>query len=307
MAVHTPDPAAPRSETFGAVINPMAARGRGRRTAARVLREFARRGVPVEVIVGESVQHSRDLVRRRAEQGLRGLVLIGGDGLIGLLLQEPSVRALPIGIIPAGSGNDFARQLQIPRNPRSAVQRLLTTEAAPRRIDLGCISTPLTPEHWFAGGLSVGFDARVNSRANRVRLPLGPLRYFIGLFAELIHLRPLDITVTRDGQTQKFRGLLASVMNIRTLGGGIPISPESDVEDGALDLIEVSSVVRRRFLSVLGVLARGRHGSLPEVRMSRVESVTIDAGDEIAYADGDEVGTGPFEVRVAPGALTVLA
>lgn len=104
-----------------------------------------------------------------------------------------------------------------------------------------------------------------------------------------------------------YTGLIATVMNIRTLGGGIPISPSSRVDDGLLELVEVSHASKLRIVSVLGLLAQGRHENLPEVTVTRVSAVRIEAGGEVAFADGDEVGTGPFDVRVVPGALTVLA
>lgn len=235
-----------------------------------------------------------------------GLVLVGGDGLLGTVLQVPEARALPLGIVPAGSGNDFARQFRLSRDPVRAIARILAAEAHPRSVDLGVARTPVE-ERWFAGGLSVGFDAAINRRANAIRLPLGPMRYQIALIAELLALRARPFEASWPGARRPFSGLLATTMNIRTLGGGIPIAPNADAADGRFELVLVNECPKFRVFSVLGHLARGRHERLPEVTIVRTPTVRIDAGDEIAYADGERVGIGPFEVRIEGGALRLLA
>jgi diacylglycerol kinase (ATP) len=291
---------------LGLVINPAAALGRGRRVALRVQRALAALGVPSTVISAASAAECQTAVGAAAEAGLRGLILVGGDGLIGTVLQVEQARALPIGIVPAGSGNDFARQFRLSRHPVRAVERILAAEARPRAVDLGIAAHP-DGEHWFAGGLSVGFDAAINRRANAIRLPLGPMRYQLALLAELLLLRPRPFVVSWPGTLRPFSGLLATAMNIRTLGGGIPLAPNADAADGRFELVLVTECSRLRLFSVLGRLARGRHERLPEVTIVRTQTVRIEAGDEAAYADGERVGTGPFEARIAPGALRLLA
>ena len=94
---------------FGVVVNPASALGRGRRVARRVLVAFAESGVPVIELSGADPEACREAVREACAGGLRGLVLVGGDGLIGLVIQIPEARELPIGVVPAGSGKEFAR------------------------------------------------------------------------------------------------------------------------------------------------------------------------------------------------------
>ncbi len=327
---------------FGLVVNPFSAFGRGKRAAVRTARALAERGVRVVPISGRDAAHCREQLRAATGTGLRGLVLVGGDGILGLVLQVPEARRLPLGIVPAGSGNDFARQFGLPHDPVAAVERILAAESAPRSVDLGVVHLPdperpgQEREHWFAGGLSVGFDAAVNRRANAIRLPLGPFRYHLALIVEVLTIAPRAFAVrwTRDtdavgsgtgagavgsgtgsgagtgadpAHRRAFTGLLATVMNIRAIGGGIPLTPQAEPDDGALDLLMVDACSTVRLLSVLGVLARGRHARLPEVRMERTGRVGIEAGSEVAYADGEPVGVGPFEISVAPGALRLLA
>ena len=303
----------PAGAPFGVVVNPSSAIGRGARVARRVLAACAAEGVPAVELSGSDADRCREAVRAGCARGLRGLVLVGGDGLIGLVIQLAEARALPIGIVPAGSGNDFARQFGLSGRPRRAVRRILSAAASPQRVDLGIVALPAegdpkrSREHWFAGGCSIGFDAAINRRANAIRLPLGPLRYHLALLAELATLRSRPFTLTTGGGERRFTGLLATAMNTRAIGGGIPLAPRARVDDGVLDLVEVTHGSRLRVLSVLGLLARGRHEPLPEVTITRVDRVRIEAGDEVAYADGERVRRGPFEIRPVRGALTLLA
>ena len=315
-----PDRGARTHLPFALVVNPSSALGRGSRVASRVSRALSRAGVPSITIAAPSAAECQLQVARAAEGGLRGLILVGGDGLVGAVIQVPAARALPIGLVPAGSGNDLARQFSLSSRPRRAVRRALAAEHKPRSVDLGVVGRAGKPDHWFAGGLSIGFDAAINRRANAIRLPLGPVRYLIGLVAEIatLKMRRFKVTSVQGAgagaagagapcHDREFAGILCTITNIRTLGGGIPISPRSDASDGMLELIEVSEATKPRLASVMGTLARGKHEALPEVTMTSLSSANIDAGDEIAYADGDLVGSGPFAVRVAPGALTLLA
>lgn len=306
---------------YGVVVNPSSALGRGARVARAVLAAFRAAGRPAIEISGADAADCGARVRDACRSGLRGLVLVGGDGLIGTVLQIEEARRLPIGVVPAGSGNDFARQFDLPRRPRRAVERILTSEHAPISVDLGTVARPGHELHWFAGGLSIGFDAAINRRANAIRLPLGPVRYHLALLIELVTLRSRRFTVAVAGAgggavatdragaggEHSFMGLLATVMNTRTIGGGIPLAPRASVHDGALNLVEVTHGTGLRVFSVLGLLARGRHEDLPEVTITPVTRVIVSAGAEIAFADGDYVGAGPFDVRVAPGALRLLA
>lgn len=292
---------------YGVVVNPSSALGRGARVAKHVLAAFESAGLHAIEISGVDGADCQARVRAACKEGLRGLVLVGGDGLIGLVLQVAEARELPIGVVPAGSGNDFARQFALPKLPSAAVARVIASEDAPLSVDLGVVERPGAPEHWFAGGLSIGIDAAINRRANAIRLPLGPFRYHIALIAELAVLRSRRFRVRVGEQERSFMGILSTVMNTRAIGGGIPLAPQASVHDGKLDLVEISHGSKLRVLSVLGLLGRARHEQLPEVTITRVDSVTIDAGDEVAFSDGERVGTGPFEVRVAPGALTLLA
>lgn len=301
-----------RQLPLGIVVNPTSALGRGARVAHHVLAACEKAGYHAIEISGSSADECASRLSGAISRGLRGLILVGGDGLLSLVLQVPGARALPLGVVPAGTGNDFARQFGLPRSTEEAVARILGSLDAPRPVDLGVVTREGHEPRWFAGGLSLGFDAAINRRANAIRLPLGPVKYQLALLAEIAFLRVRTFTVRATGSDggefeRSFEGILSTVMNTRTIGGGIPLAPRAIMHDGLLDLVEVTRCTKLRLLSVLGLLARAKHEGLPEVTITRVQSVRLEAGNEVAFADGERVGPGPFEVRVAPAALALLA
>ena len=290
---------------LGVVVNPHSALGRGRRAGRRIAELLASRGLPVTVLSGGD-QAECALAISRAAPNVRGFLLVGGDGLLSMFLQLPEAREKPFAIIPAGSGNDFAREFGVPRHqPAKALKRALQAEARPRHVDALIVTAANGGERWVGCGFSLGFDARINRRANAIRLPIGPLRYQVALLAEVLAGGSRTFDLELDGTTLRYPGLLTTVMNTRTLGGGIPVIPNADPEDGQLDVISVEQVTRRRLLSVLGLLAQGKHPGLPEVTIERGLRLRLASPGEIGYADGERVGEGPFDIRVAAGALTV--
>lgn len=292
---------------IGVVINPHAALGRGRRAGHHVAELLAAQGEAVRLISGDDHATSAAAIAAAAPH-VRGFLLVGGDGLLSLFLQVESARTMAFAVIPAGSGNDFARQFAVPRrNIGHALAHALRGEARPRTVDALVVTAGDGRERWVACGLSLGFDARINQRANAIKLPLGPVRYQLGLIAEILASRSSYFDLTVDGVRRRYPGLLTTVMNTRTLGGGMPITPNADPEDGQLDVIAVDQVSRRRLFSVLGMLARGTHPRLREVTIVRGRAITLAADSELGYADGEPVGEGPFDIRVAVGALTVWA
>lgn len=290
---------------IGVVVNPAAALGRGRREGRRVLGWLGERGLPATLISGDSAESCAAAIAA-ALPTLDAALLVGGDGLLSLFLNVPGATAVPFGVIPAGTGNDFARHVGTPlRSPRRALELAVASIGAPRRFDAGLVSGP-SGERRFAGGLSFGFDAAVNRRANAIRVPLGPLRYQIALVVEALRFRPRSFALTVDGEPLEFRGMLATVMNIHCLGGGIALAPAARADDGVFDLVTLDAVGPLTFLRVLPTLLTGAHVRRPEVTIRPAHRVSLRGSDVDAYADGEFVCRGPLTVTVLPGELRVL-
>ncbi|WP_154605805.1 diacylglycerol/lipid kinase family protein [Arthrobacter sp. AQ5-05] len=203
--------------------------------------------------------------------------MVGGDGMVHLGVNALAGTQVPLGIIPAGTGNDAARGLNLdPRDPGTAVEHFLKAcQGVPRILDLGRIERPGQEPRWFLGALSAGFDALVNERANGWRWPRGRLRYNLAILRELITLKALDYSLVVDGVPRELAATLISVANGTSIGGGMLITPEARYDDGQLDLFVISPVPRRTFVRIFPSVYSGRHTEHPVLLIERATEVSL--------------------------------
>lgn len=252
-----------------------------------------------------------ELLRREAESALAlgtdGVVVVGGDGMVSLGVNLLAGTGVPLGIVAAGTGNDFARGLGLPHDdPIAATETLVAALRRPvRSIDAGIIRHG-DLRTWFACVVSTGFDAVVNERANRMTRPRGASRYTLAMVRELVTFRPRRYVITIDGVRREQRAMLVSVANSPSLGGGMRIVPHADLADGLLDVFIVHPLSRARLVGVFPKVFAGRHADHPAVEFVTAREVRIEADDIVAYADGERIGPLPIEVEIAPGALSVF-
>lgn len=295
-------------------INPTASFGHGQDIGPRVVDRLRDAGH----IVRQLTEPTMDILRVKAaraihEDGADALIVVGGDGMVSFGTNLVARTDTPLGIIPSGTGNDFARGLGIPiGDTEAAIDLLLDALTRPARvIDAGRIrhspeTGGATRTLWFAGILSAGFDALVNERANKMRRPRGKSRYTVALIRELVSLHPIEYTLDVDGVITGEKAMLLAVANNVSIGGGMMITPDAKLDDGKLDLFLVKPLSRFRFARLFPKVFKGTHTGLDIVRIERVSSVRIDAPRVIAYADGERVGPLPVHVDIVPGALRIL-
>lgn len=293
--------------TVVVAVNPMASFGRRREVGPRVIDRLRAAGHTVVDLDQPNIELLRREAARAVQDGADALVVVGGDGMANLGIGIVAETPVPLGIIPTGTGNDLADGLGIPLETEAAIDALLERLGrAPRVIDAAVVRHGALTT-WFGCVLSAGFDAIVNERANLMTRPRGRSRYVVALLWELAMLRPIRYRIVADGKELRTDALLVAVANNRSFGGRMRIVPHAKLDDGLLDLFVVAPMRRIRFLRVFPKVFSGRHTELEEVSFLQVRTVTIEAQDVVAYADGERVGPLPVEVTVVPGALRVLA
>jgi len=301
----------PASLRVVVAINPTASFGRGRPAGPAVVTALRRAGHTV-VPLRES-SHAElwaAAVAALADTPAPDvLVVVGGDGMVSLGVNLVAGTPIPLGIVPSGTGNDFARALGIPYDDADAAIRMLVAGLAhpPRVVDAIRVHRAPNDAFWVAGSVSAGFDAFVNERANRLRRPRGRMRYDVALVLELLRLRQVDYSLVLDGRRQTVTGPIVTVGNARSVGGGIALLPEARVNDGLLDVLVVGRLGRIPFVRLLSRVSRGAHLADPRVRVHRVSSVSISAPGVVAYGDGERLGELPLDIEVVPKALRVIA
>ncbi|MFV0495649.1 diacylglycerol kinase [Mycobacterium sp.] len=289
-----------------ALTNPVSGHGAAIEAARRALTRLRQRGLEVTEIIGDDAQDARRLLAAALDNGTDGVVVTGGDGVISNALQVLAGTDVPLGIVPAGTGNDHAREFGIPtKDPEAAAEIIVNgwTET----IDLGRIRDDTGVDKWFGTVAATGFDSLVTDRANRMTWPHGRLRYYIAMLVELSQLRPLTFRLAFDGAPAVETDLaLATFGNTRSYGGGMLICPNADHTDGLLDITMVHAAPRSKFLRVFPTVMKGTHVELDEVTTARATTIDVECPGINVYADGDFACPLPARISVVPAALEVV-
>ena len=287
------------------LTNPASGHGGATHVAERAIAQFHRRGVDVVAIAGSDADHARRLVEGALERGMDALVVVGGDGIVSLALQMLAQNDIPLGIIPAGTGNDHAREFGIPtRKPEAAAD--VVVDGVTETVDLGRITGADGTVRWFGTVMAAGFDSLVTDRTNRMTWPHGRMRYNLAMIAEISKLRLLPFRLTFDGEEVVTDLTLAAFGNTRSYGGGMLICPDADHSDGLLDVTMVQSASRAKLIRLFPTVFKGTHVKLDQVRTARAKVITVECAGINAYADGEFVCPLPVEVTAVPGALRIL-
>jgi diacylglycerol kinase (ATP) len=292
--------------------NPRSGSGRGRR-AARLGLPILAGTADVEDATGADADATASALTAAVRAGVDAVVVSGGDGMVNLAVNVVAATGTPLGIVPAGTGNDIARELGLPlavADAAAAVLRALddgsrrTVDAARCRLDGGDV-------RWFAGVLAAGFDAVVNERANGWAWPRGHAKYTLAVARELPVFRERSYVLDLDGRVHRLQAMLVAVANAPAYGGGMRISPRSHMDDGLLDVVVVGPVSRWEFVRIFHTVFSGRHIDHPRVSLYRGACVRVDSLPDqkgiVAYADGERFGPLPMTCEAVPGALTLLA
>ncbi len=284
------------------VVNPASGVGRAGGLADTVRQRLGTRA-EVTSFAGTSAVECLQLLRSVAS-GYDAVAVLGGDGAVHLALQALAGGETPLGIIPGGTGNDIADTVGLPADPREAADAMLDAldASSVHQVDLGRTDGGT----WWATILCAGFDSAVNERANRMRWPRGPRRYDVAIIAEMLRLRARPFTVTFDGERQDVLATLIAVGNAPQYGGGKLMTPDGRMHSGNFAVTVVGPVSRRTLARMAPKLPHAGHIGHPAVATYEACTVSIEAADTVAYADGERLGPLPITTTCVPAAIGVL-
>lgn len=282
------------------LTNPTAGKGRGAAARSAALPRLREAGFVVRDLAGCDAEEALDLARAAVADGVWALVVCGGDGMVHLAIQAVAGTETHLGIVPAGTGNDAARYLDLPlRDPVAAADRVIAS--TPRRIDLARAGS-----RWYVTVLAAGFDAVVNERANAMTWPKGQMRYNLATLAELRTFEPISYVLDLDGSVRRLDAMLVAVGNGPSFGGGLRITEGAVLDDGLLDVVIIKPMSKANLIRTYPKLFKGTHVTHPQYEHHRVRSVTVAAAGITTYADGERFGALPLTIECDPGALSVL-
>ncbi|NCZ81463.1 MAG: YegS/Rv2252/BmrU family lipid kinase [Actinobacteria bacterium] len=241
-----------------------------------------------------------DFQQRIKSGNFERVIAVGGDGLVNLCLQEIAERDIALAVIPAGTGNDFARAVGA---YKKSVEEIFNTIRSqdPIAIDLGLV-TGNFGKRWYVQVLSTGFDALVNDLANKITWPKGQIRYTLATIFTLARFKPIKYELIVDDKKFNQNFMLLSVANGETYGGGMRICPNASNSDGIFDILLVHPVSKIVLLTIFPKVFAGRHIPHPKIEIIHGQKVKILA-DATAFADGEFISKLPIEITNVQNAL----
>ncbi|PFG43196.1 diacylglycerol kinase [Isoptericola jiangsuensis] len=334
----------PARRRVGVAVNPTAAGGRGLDTGRFVAARLRSAGLDVTDLTGRDAVDATARATTAVRDGaVDALVVVGGDGMVHVGVQAVAGTGVPLGVVAAGTGNDFAAAHRLPvRHAETAVEGLLAALATGhvRPVDAISVTGP-AGGRWVAGAVSAGLDAAVNQRANTLPARV-PARYALSALAEIAGFRAWAYDLTFTGvvaagdlplapgpdDTARWRGraALVTAANIHRIGGGIRVAPDARTDDGLLDVVVAPVLTRAAAATIFPSMFSGRHVRRRDVHVVRARAVTIAAAGPgpdvpgpratghhaaadlpLAHGDGEALGPLPVTARAVPAAVLLLA
>lgn len=287
------------------LINPKAGHGRAVQ-AARPVAASLREVTELRTVVASSVADMRTAAERAVAEGADVLAVLGGDGAVHVGVQACAGTTTALAVIPVGTGNDLAHAVGLGSDPLAAASRVadMLRTGQWRSFDLGKIAGG----GWFATVLCAGFDSKVNARANRLPWPRGRTRYDVAILRELLGLHAMPLRIDIGDDVIEMDATMVAVGNTSSYGGGVPVCPGADPQDGAFTVTALGKVSRRELVEILMSARTGEHVEHPAVRMFQARSVRL-SGDNgwFAYADGEPQVRLPASVQCERAALRLVA
>jgi len=295
------------------VLNPTAGRGSGARLLPRVTTYLEEHGLDYQLEVTTGPGHAVHLAWEAADQGRAAVVAVGGDGttnevLNGLMQAGGGADGTALGVLPIGTGNDFAFGAGLPLDLQEACR--VAAQGGSRILDAGCFRADNEEPRFFGNGTGVGFDAMANIESRKIKRLRGDLLYLVAVIRTLaFYYHAPQTTIQVDGQEIVQPCLLISVMNGRRMGGAFYLTPDSRMDDGLLDLCVAAKVGRPKMVAFVPRFMRGTHITDHDVTIAQGRKVTIVSDSPwAAQVDGEIYGVGArrYEVELFPQRLRLL-
>ncbi len=259
---------------FDILINPISGKGKSIIALKTVEEILNKNEIPYTVHKTEYPLHATEIVRDLNKTDSTNLIVMGGDGTFNEALNGiDNFQTITVGFIPCGTGNDYVKATNIPKDTTKALELILKKE-------VGYTDFLQLDNKRALNCAGAGMDVDVLVRYNTMKAFKGKLKYYAALIDTLLHLRFHKMKITVDGVDSYKTVFFAVVANGKYIGGGMPVSPLSDINDGLFDVVIVNEIKRRKILGTLIKFLGGKHIALPCTETFRGKEIIITLLDE---------------------------
>ena len=294
------------------ILNPMADMGNAWRVA-RDMRSITEQHGGIEWSGTVYPGHAIDLAK--SAEGYDMVIAMGGDGTVhevmNGLMRIPEDKRPILGVVPVGSGNDFAHGINASTKPTEALRRAINGEAS--TVDLGLMTDGEGRTEYFDNTLGIGFGAMVTIRSHKLPFLRGFIMYLTSVIQTIIlDHNPIQMQIETDGEKWEQSVIYLIICNGPREGGGFHIAPEAKIDDGILDFAMITNVSRAMMFRIVPEVMNGTHPRFKQVRMGTCKKFTLTADRPLyIHADG-EIYSGPgtdlrqVSFEILPNALKVV-
>lgn len=284
------------------IINPIAGGKKGKKmqkNLAIIKEHLEKRKVEYKIHLSHEYRGARELTKTLIDQGATDVIIVGGDGTLHEAINGfHSFDRVNLGIIPCGTGNDFASALGISLNPIKALDLII--DGTPKYTDYMQMPT--------VRGLNIigmGIDVDVLKRYNKLKKK-NKFGYTMSLVKTLFNFDYVQFDATLNDQTTSYKSFIACIANGHRYGGGIPICPIADATDGELDFLAVRSMKKIKIINAFLKLKAGKVLTLKQAEHSKTKKVKIETPMPYTVnVDGELYENIPFEVEIVSNTLKV--
>ncbi|MDD7792635.1 diacylglycerol/lipid kinase family protein [Clostridium sp. 'White wine YQ'] len=285
------------------IINPEAGKGRALEYKDKIEKIFTKINEEYEIIITERVGHATEVVRELTSRDRYRVYAIGGDGTLNEVVNGLVGTDSILGVIPAGSGNDFIRSIWDEQDDELLIK---TIRGDFKKIDLAKVNNK-----YFINISSIGFDAEVvyNARKyKKYKFISGPFAYFISIFITALRFKGVEIEFELDGQPINDKIFLMAVANGKYYGGGIKIAPFANITDGALELYLIKAISIFKLIREIPKVLKGVHSyGIKEVKYSKIQNIKAKSKNEFTInIDGEIVRGKEVEFLILPSKLDMI-
>ncbi len=278
------------------ILNPVAGRGYGAKVEPELRRLLQAEGLDFDLVRTARPWHAAELAEQAIGDGFETIVAAGGDGTTnevvnGLMAASENGVSGTLGIIPVGSGSDFANTAGVPPDLQGACHRLANGRT--RIMDVGRVTLPGQAPRYFDNTVNVGFGGAVTLEARKAKWLRGIALYLpVVLKVIFLYYKAPLVTIEYDGQKLVLPALMICVANGPREGGGFYVAPQAQPDDGLFDLCIVREVSRLAMLGLVPHFMKGTHVGREPITMARARRVTISSPDDlVAHMDGEVLCT----------------
>ena len=280
------------------VFNPMAAHKRAGKLLPEIEAGFSKLNISFDLRLTDYPEHAVDIVREAEFDSYDGIAVAGGDGTlfesINGYYQNQSKRKIPIGVLPVGTGNAFARDLELQTFQWKEALEIIQKNK-PRKVDAGYFTTH-GQKYYFLNIMGLGFVADVTKTAHKLKL-IGNISYTIGVLYQTIFLRSFKLQMEADGKTIEKESVFVEISNTRYTSNFL-MAPNAEIDDGLLDVTILSRLNRRRLLQCFPKIFTGEHLEMDEIEQFKAKKIVIETDKpKVITPDGELVGISPVTVE----------